>query len=119
MSEIIGRFFEYTHSNWIICFSNIVLYMMWFAVMNGTHRMRFGTAATLTAELLFNLLFINIAVRLLPFMSVVRAMFMNVVFFIFCLVIYRDSKLKITLTFFLLGILNVLNEILGAATYFP
>ena len=26
--------------------------MMWFAVMNGTHRMRFGTAATLTAELL-------------------------------------------------------------------
>lgn len=119
MSEIIGRFFEYTHSNWIICFSNIILYMMWFAVMNGTHRMRFGTAATLTAELLFNLLFINIAVRLLPFMSVVRAMFMNVVFFIFCLVIYRDSKLKITLTFFLLGILNVLNEILGAATYFP
>lgn len=119
MSGIISSFFEYTHTNWIIYFSNVIFFGMWFLVLNGTHSMRFGTAATLTAELLFNMLFMNVVLRLFPFMSAVRGIIGYAATFLFCYIIYRDPKPKITLTLFLLMILSVLNEILGAATYFP
>ena len=119
MSELINWYFEYTHTNWIILAANIVYYCMWFAVLNRTHSLRFSRPVALMAEFLFNLLVINIASRLMPFMSVLRTFLAYALLFCFCFIIYRDSKLKVSLTVCLLLILNIFNEMLGAATYFP
>ena len=119
MSELIRWYFESTHTNWIILAANIVYYCMWFAVLNRTHSLRFSRPVALMAEFLFNLLVINIASRLMPFMSVLRTFLAYALLFCFCFIIYRDSKLKVSLTVCLLLILNIFNEMLGAATYFP
>lgn len=119
MSELIRWYFEYTHTNWIILGANIFYYCMWFAVLNRTHSLRFSRPVTLTAEFLFNLLVINIATRLMPFMSVLRTFLAYAFLFVFCFILYRDSRLKVSLTVCLLLILNIFNEMLGAATFFP
>lgn len=119
MSELINWYFQTSHTNWITLCSNILYYCMWFAVLNRTHCPRFGRAATLTVEFIFNLLILNIAMCLMPFMSGLRMFLGYAAFFLVCFVLFRDPKLKISLTLCLLMILNVLNEMLGAATYFP
>ena len=119
MPELINWYFEFTHTNWIILAANIIYYFMWFAVLNRTHSLRFSRPVTLTVEFLFNLLVINVATRLMPFMSVLRSFLGYAFLFGFCFILYRDSKLKISLTLCLLMILNIFNEMLGAATYFP
>lgn len=119
MSELINWYFAASHTNWIILAANVIYYCMWFAVLNRTHSLRFSRPVTLTAELLFNLFIINVALRLLPFMSLLRIFLGYAIFWGFCFILYRDSRLKVSLTFCLLLILNIFNEMLGAATYFP
>lgn len=119
MSELINWYFEYTHTNWIILAANIVYYCMWFAVLNRTHSLRFSRPVTLMVEFLFNLLVMNVATRLMPFMSVLRIFLAYAFLVVFCFILYRDSRLKVSLTVCLLLILNIFNEMLGAATYFP
>ena len=119
MSELISQYFEFTHSNWIVLIANVIYFFMWFAVLNRVHRLRFSRPVTLTVEFLFNLLVINIASRLMPFMSVLRSFLGYALLFGFCFIIYRDSRLKVSLTLSLLMILNIFNELLGAVTYFP
>lgn len=72
MSELINWYFQTSHTNWITLCSNILYYCMWFAVLNRTHSPRFGRAVTLTVEFIFNLLIMNIAMCLMPFMSGLR-----------------------------------------------
>lgn len=119
MSELINWYFEATHSTWYTLVFDILYYSMWFAVLNGTHPLRFRRWISLVSEFLFMFIFIVVFTRLLPFMSVVRTFLSYGFLFIFCFIIYKDSKAKISLTLSLLLILNVLNEMLGAAVYFP
>ena len=119
MSEFISCFFQSTHTNWAILTANVIYYCMWFSVLNRTHKLRFSRPVTLTLEFLFNLLVMNIATRLMPFMSVSRAFLAYAFLFVFCFILYRDSRLKVSMTICLLLVLNIFNEMLGAVAYFP
>lgn len=119
MSEILNWYFTASHSGWVTLCANLIYYAMWFAVLNRTHRLRFGYVPTLAIEFLFNLIVMNIAMRLMPYMSGLRVVLGYGGLFALCFILYRDPKLKVCLTLCLLMIFNVLNELLGAATYFP
>lgn len=100
---------------WIV---DICLFGLWYWILNSLFHSRFSKRLTWILEAIVFVIVIPIS-RSLPYMSLIRANFAYIVHIIFCLWIFTDSKPKILFSLFLLFILNIFIELLGAGTYFP
>lgn len=98
--------------------NDLLMYAMWFLVLNGTLRSRFGKGLTWLLEIAVCIIDTSIA-RSLPFMSPIRMLLPFAIYLVFFLFLFTDSKPKILFFLLLLFVFNVLNEMIGAGTYFP
>lgn len=98
--------------------NDLLMYSMWFLVLNGTLRSRFGKSLTWLLEIAVCIIDTAIA-RSLPFMSPVRVLLPYTIYLVFFLWLFADPKPKVFFSLILLFVFNVLNEMIGAGTYFP
>lgn len=119
MAELFHWYFEASQTTWVTYVSDLIYYVMWFVLMDVTHKSRFKLWVTILAEAVVATIIFPAIAHLLPFMSVLRVVILYVFLFSFCFVIFKDSKAKVALSLAMVQLFSVLNELLGSAVYFP
>ena len=98
--------------------NNGFYHVMWFLIMNSTHRSRFGKGLTWLLEMTAFVAVIWVTFQL-PHMSVFRSLLLPVTECLLFFWLFRDSKIKVLFTYVVLVLVLMGSELLGVLTYFP